>query len=135
MLFEQILAIATPWAKNRSHSSDKYGFLYRLLGKFFCILIVSNSQVLALVTDPSLFDSPAYPNDVKAKARLLLDNCQGSSIGQLSYFFYSCGSYIIFSTTKIFQDLIRILLELKSLKSTQHNILRDEMAFQVTTKI
>ncbi|KAK7590833.1 hypothetical protein V9T40_002446 [Parthenolecanium corni] len=38
-------------------------------------------QVLALVTDQSLFDSPAYPNDVKSKARLLLDNCNGSSIG------------------------------------------------------
>ncbi|XKL63386.1 hypothetical protein PGB90_005750 [Kerria lacca] len=38
-------------------------------------------QVLALATLPELLDSPDYPEDAKSRARILLENCLGYSIG------------------------------------------------------
>ncbi|XP_067640968.1 alanine aminotransferase 1-like [Eurosta solidaginis] len=38
-------------------------------------------QLLALTYDTSLFNSPDYPEDVKKRARMILDGCQGGSVG------------------------------------------------------
>ncbi|XP_065210755.1 alanine aminotransferase 1-like [Planococcus citri] len=38
-------------------------------------------QVLALVTVPELLNSPDFPSDAKERARTILENCQGGSIG------------------------------------------------------
>uniref|UniRef100_A0A0A1XKE0 alanine transaminase n=2 Tax=Zeugodacus cucurbitae TaxID=28588 RepID=A0A0A1XKE0_ZEUCU len=38
-------------------------------------------QLLALTLDTSLFNSPDYPEDVKKRARIILDGCQGQSVG------------------------------------------------------
>lgn len=37
--------------------------------------------MLALCVDPSLFNHPDIPKDVKDRAQLCLDGCQGKSIG------------------------------------------------------
>ncbi|KAK0064272.1 alanine aminotransferase 2 [Biomphalaria pfeifferi] len=49
-------------------------------------------QVLALCTYPSLMDSAAFPSDVKAKAKRILDNCKGQSVGSYSD---SCGLSVV----------------------------------------
>lgn len=38
-------------------------------------------QLLNLTFDPELLKSPNYPEDVKARAKVVLDGCQGSSVG------------------------------------------------------
>ncbi|XP_002075264.2 alanine aminotransferase 1 isoform X1 [Drosophila willistoni] len=38
-------------------------------------------QLLALTFEPRLLDSPEYPEDVKQRARAILGNCQGHSMG------------------------------------------------------
>ncbi|BFG02807.1 alanine aminotransferase 1 [Drosophila madeirensis] len=38
-------------------------------------------QLLALTFEPRLLDSPDYPEDVKKRARAILANCQGHSVG------------------------------------------------------
>ncbi|XP_030385538.1 alanine aminotransferase 2-like [Scaptodrosophila lebanonensis] len=38
-------------------------------------------QLLTLTFEPRLLYSPDYPEDVKKRARLILDNCQGHSVG------------------------------------------------------
>lgn len=38
-------------------------------------------QVLALVSLPSLLDSPDFPEDAKERARTILKGCRGGSIG------------------------------------------------------
>ncbi len=41
-------------------------------------------QVLALVTCPSLQDSPDFPSDAKERARAILQGCGGGSVGSYS---------------------------------------------------
>ncbi|XP_075226083.1 alanine aminotransferase 1-like [Lycorma delicatula] len=38
-------------------------------------------QVLALCALPELFDDPRFPSDIKARAKVILDGCRGSSVG------------------------------------------------------
>jgi alanine transaminase len=38
-------------------------------------------QVLALVSQPELLDDDRYPEDVKERARTILDGCRGGSVG------------------------------------------------------
>ncbi|XP_030385648.1 alanine aminotransferase 2-like [Scaptodrosophila lebanonensis] len=38
-------------------------------------------QLLTLTLEPRLLDSPDYPEDVKKRARLILDSCYGHSVG------------------------------------------------------
>jgi len=38
-------------------------------------------QVLALVSYPPLLDDPHFPEDVKSRARVILEGCRGSSVG------------------------------------------------------
>ncbi|BFZ10476.1 hypothetical protein BsWGS_13515 [Bradybaena similaris] len=49
-------------------------------------------QVLALCNYPDLLDSDLFPEDAKAKARRILDDCKGNSIGSYSD---SCGLQVI----------------------------------------
>lgn len=49
-------------------------------------------QVLALVTYPPLFDNPAFPEDAKERARVILNGCRGGSIGSYTD---ACGIEII----------------------------------------
>ncbi|CAG5114966.1 unnamed protein product [Candidula unifasciata] len=49
-------------------------------------------QVLALCNYPDLLDSDLFPEDVKARARRILDDCKGNSIGSYSD---SCGLQVI----------------------------------------
>jgi hypothetical protein len=37
---------------------------------------------MAMVTLPELINHPAYPNDVKEKARRILADCKGQSVGE-----------------------------------------------------
>ena len=41
-------------------------------------------QVLALVTCPSLLDSPDFPEDAKSRANAILNGCKGRSVGSYS---------------------------------------------------
>ena len=41
-------------------------------------------QVLALVTCPSLLDSPEFPADAKSRANDILNGCKGRSVGSYS---------------------------------------------------
>lgn len=38
-------------------------------------------QILALVTYPNLFKSSEFPDDVKEKAKIILNGCRGGSAG------------------------------------------------------
>lgn len=39
---------------------------------------------MALAIQPQLFESPDYPEDVKERARTILNGCQGCSLGSYS---------------------------------------------------
>ncbi|XP_077264362.1 alanine aminotransferase 1-like isoform X2 [Temnothorax americanus] len=41
-------------------------------------------QVLTLTVSPNLLNDPSYPEDVKARARMILEGCKGGSVGAYS---------------------------------------------------
>ncbi|XP_011877848.1 PREDICTED: alanine aminotransferase 1 isoform X1 [Vollenhovia emeryi] len=41
-------------------------------------------QVLTLTVSPNLLDDPSYPEDAKARARMILGGCKGGSVGSYS---------------------------------------------------
>ena len=50
--------------------------------KCFYIYSLSNFvKVLVLVTQPELLDDDRFPEDVKKRARTILDGCRGGSVG------------------------------------------------------
>ena len=41
-------------------------------------------QVLTLTVSPNLLNDPSYPEDAKDRARMILENCNGGSVGSYS---------------------------------------------------
>lgn len=39
-------------------------------------------QILALVSLPELFNDPRFPEDVKKRAKDILNGCRGGSVGE-----------------------------------------------------
>lgn len=55
---------------------------YIIPGLFTCLLLFTAFlQVVALCCFPELMDSPAFPDDAKQRARRILQDCGGHSLG------------------------------------------------------